>query len=438
MNGITHRWRHTVVRAAAFGAVGLALITAPVFQTPLMAQTFVSGSTGADGPLVGCTPTPCTKTLALPPDGVFHFTTINVPVGVILTFTRNAANTPATLLATGDVTINGTIDVSGANAVSGIPGQGGPGGFEGGAGGAGFGSSPNGNPGLGPGGGQGGDAAVGTNLGSGTGGSFGVAGQANGAAAPAGPTYGVHTLFPLIGGSGGGGGAGGPLSSGAAGGGGGGAILIASSGTMTVSTGSTAQGIFARGAGGTVKNVGTGVTNVFSGCGAGGAIRLVANTIIASGLLDVRSFCAVGFDGGAGRIRLEAFSFQGAFNTASVPTVSQGLPGRVRPDATSPSVRIVSIGGVPVPPTAAASYFTVPDVTLGATVPNPISVALQATNVTVGTVIAVSVVTEGHATRTSFTSTPLTGTLGSSTATASVTLPPGTSVLTATATFVAP
>ena len=118
--------------------------------------------------------------------------------------------------------------------------------------------------------------------------------------------------------------------------------------------------------------------------------------------------------------------------------MSQGLPGRVRPDANTPTVQIVSIGGVSVPPAAAASYFTVPDVTLNAGAPNPVTVALQATNVTVGTAIVVNVVTEGRTTRTSFTSTPLAGTLASSTATATVNLPPGVSVLTATATFVAP
>jgi len=51
--------------------------------------------------------------------------------------------------------------------------------------------------------------------------------------------------------------------------------------------------------------------------------------------------------------------------------------------------------------------------------------------------LGVSVVTEGMATRNTFTSTALAGTLASSSATVNVT-PPGTSVLTATATFVAP
>ena len=73
------------------------------------AQTFSSGSTGADGPFA---PT-SDVTLTLPPDGGFHFTTVTIPAGVTVRFTRNTANTPVTLLATGDVTIAGTLDVSG-------------------------------------------------------------------------------------------------------------------------------------------------------------------------------------------------------------------------------------------------------------------------------------------------------------------------------------
>jgi hypothetical protein len=100
-------------------------------------------------------------------------------------------------------------------------------------------------------------------------------------------------------------------------------------------------------------------------------------------------------------------------------------------------VRIVSIGGVNVPPSPQASYFNVPDVTVNPNLANPIAVQLQANNVPLGSVIAVSVVSEGVAVRTTVNSTSLTGTTATSTATANVTLPPG-SVLTATATFAAP
>ena len=426
--------------ARAIGSGLLAIFASILSYAPLMAQTFVSGSTGADGPMPICSPAPCTTTLQLPPSGIFNFTTVNIPAGVTVKFLRNEGNTPVTILATGDVSISsGSIDVTGSAAVSGVPGRGGPGGFDGAMGGTGFGSSPSGTPGLGPGGGQGGVAGIGTAPGSASGGGFGTQGTANGAAVPGGQTYGVHTVFPLIGGSGGGGGAGGPTSSGPAGGGGGGAILIASSGTLTMNVTGVIQGIFANGGNGALKSVGL-AQNVASGCGSGGAIRLIANSIVTNGaLLDVRSSCSAGlFTGGLGRIRVETFQLTGNFNIAGGAPFSQALPQKVLPDNASPSVHIVSIGGVSVPPTPQATFFNVPDVTVNPNVANPIAVALQANNVPLGTALAVSVVTEGVATRTTFTSTALAGTLASSSATANVTLPPGTSVLTATATFVAP
>jgi hypothetical protein len=123
-----------------------------------LAQTFNSRSTGADGAFNPTTNT----TLALPYNGAFNFTTINIPAGVTVTVTRNATNTPVTLLASGNVTIAGTIDVSGSpggNAAAGTGlgnngGAGGPGGFDGGAGGNGVISNAGGS-GLGPGGGGG-------------------------------------------------------------------------------------------------------------------------------------------------------------------------------------------------------------------------------------------------------------------------------------------
>ena len=76
-------------------------------------------SDGSDGAF---TPTGNT-TLALPPDGIFRFTVIDIPAGVTVTFTRNAANTPAILLAEGDVHIAGAINIS-AHGKSGGPGGG--------------------------------------------------------------------------------------------------------------------------------------------------------------------------------------------------------------------------------------------------------------------------------------------------------------------------
>ena len=77
------------------------VLLAILWAWPVSAQTFSSGSTGADGVFA---PTAST-TVPLPPSGVFNFTTVTIPAGVTVTFARNAANTPVTILATGDVTV---------------------------------------------------------------------------------------------------------------------------------------------------------------------------------------------------------------------------------------------------------------------------------------------------------------------------------------------
>jgi hypothetical protein len=91
---------------------------------PVHGQSFVSGSTGADGPFA---PT-SSQAVQVPPDGVFNFTTINIPTGVNITFIRNASNSPVTMLATGNVTIAGVIGISGFNGGIRSGGSGGPGG----------------------------------------------------------------------------------------------------------------------------------------------------------------------------------------------------------------------------------------------------------------------------------------------------------------------
>ena len=85
-----------------FGIAILGLITQ---VSPVQAQ-YDSGSTGADGPLDVATNT----TIPLPPDGLFNYTTVNVQGGATLSFTANALNTPVKILASGDVTIDGTIN----------------------------------------------------------------------------------------------------------------------------------------------------------------------------------------------------------------------------------------------------------------------------------------------------------------------------------------
>src|SRR5216684_6580175 len=198
-------------------------------------NNFSSGSTGVDGAFAPTT----SQSIAVPASGTFNFTTVNIPSGVTITFTRNATNTPLTILASGDVVIAGNINIDGQTpANNGVGGLGGPGGSNGGAGGYGFDQSFSGVPGDGPGGGGGGIGVASGTAGAGGGGGFGTAGGSGANAgslngAP-GPKFGAPTVLPLIGGSGGGGGGANNNGRAGGGGGGGGAILIASSGTITI------------------------------------------------------------------------------------------------------------------------------------------------------------------------------------------------------------
>lgn len=393
--------------------VGVAIVG--LTAAPLGAQAVTCGSTGADGAF---SPTADT-TLTLPPSGVFNFATVNIPSGVTVTFAKNAANTPVTILATGDVTITGGIEVNGkSGATSGIPGQGGPGGFDGGMGGNVI-VGLNGTSGLGPGGGGGGDGSDTT----GSAGGFGTAGQGT----KGGQTHGLPTLIPLLGGSGGGGARGSTTGGGGGGGGGGGAILICSPATIAFGSGSASIRAFggAQGGGGVAAG----------GGGSGGAIRLIANRITGPGFIQAlggTTGAGAVAAGGLGRIRLEAVEI--ALAATVNPPPSAGLPGPVTPPANTPTLRITAVAGVAPPANPQGSFLATPDITLSPTVTNPVTVNLAASNVPVGTSIAVTVKSEGAAPTTTL-STGLTGTLASSTASASVTLPNGTSVISATATF---
>ena len=249
------------------------------------AQPFTSGSDGTYGAI---SVTSGTTNIDIPPNGVFNCTTINVANGATLRFNRNPLNTPIYLLATGDVTITGTIDISGGTYSSGTPGVGGPGGFDGGYGGFGVGANTKGGDGQGPGGG------ISQNNGYY---SQNPLGAAYATPALSGKTYGNALLSPLIGGSGGAGWDGNP---GSGGGGGGGAILVASNTKITVTGQVSANG--GNGAGG----------------GSGGAIRLVSPLVTGSGSLNASGGggtfgSAYGTSGSSGRIRIDcqdAYSFR--------------------------------------------------------------------------------------------------------------------------------
>lgn len=348
-----------------------------------MAHAFDSGSTGADGEFA-----PTSNTVKqLPESGVFNFTTVNIPAGVTVTFTKNAQNTPVTMLATGEVTIAGTIDLNGSNGNYIIPGVSGPGGFDGGQGGV---VSQFGRRGEGPGGGSGG-TSLNTNtsnlpVGGGGGGGFASNGVTGGGyyssiGGAGGGIYGNERILPLIGGSGAAGGGGSTNNVGGAGGGGGGAIVIASSGIINLTGVITANG--GKGAVGESPYGGSG------GGGSGGGIRLIANTISGNGTLSATggtggsSSWGFGGAGGVGRIRLEASNVTRTAGTN--PPMSLGYPYAVIPQ-NMPTLTITSAGGVDSPSVPKGSYGS-PDMMLPFNMQNPITVVLTGANIPANTLI---------------------------------------------------
>lgn len=422
----------SMIRRLVAQGIVAALLACSLIPTHAQSNNFSSGSTGADGAFAPVS----SQTIAVPDSGVFNYTTVNIPSGVTITYTRNSKNTPVTILATGNVTIGGTINIDGKNGnANGGGGLGGPGGFNGGAGGFGF-DTFIGATGDGPGGGGGGASTNGANIGGGGGGGFAATGingdaQANTVAAQGGPKYGSSTLLPLIGGSGGGGGGAFTNKTSGAGGGGGGAILIASS-TSIAFTGT----VQARGGNGNAIVPSNGASG---GGGSGGAIRLVSNTITGTGNLQVtggNGFAGFsgeirGGNGAVGFVRVEAFDFSN-FNP-SVPSLSVtfALPNpAIVPNA--PSLRIASVAGVAAPVAPLGSLAGVPDIVVASTTTNPVSVQIEGANVPVGTVVQLTLIpTNGP--RATAQSSPLAGTQAASTATASINLPSGMSVLTGTA-----
>ena len=444
---MTHFFRRTFAVGLLFACLFVGCALSPVSA----ASTFDSGSTGTDGSF---SPT-ASVTLQVPDSGVFNYTTVNIPSGVTVTFKRNNANTPVTILASGDVNIVGSIDVSGASGGNNITttgpnsldgtdrttgGAGGPGGFDGGGGG-GITAPFNGVGGDGPGGGGGGQGST-DNSHRGSGGSAGYASAGadgvdeansnNNDKGKGGSAYGNLTLSQLIGGSGGGGGGSYNTEAAGSGGGGGGAILIACSGTL-----SSSGSIYSYGGRG-----GTGVGNISGGGGgSGGAIRLIATTLTGSAAFNVLGGLGLYYNGnqsgygGYGYVRLEAINFNSFAPSlaAGVGAISTGLPGTIAP-ANPLQLQIVSVAGINAPASPLGVFHAPPDITVKNTVANPVTVALAGKNIPVGTVVTVSL-TPQTGTETTVQSSALAGTTAASTATASVSLPDGKCILYASATI---
>ena len=278
----------------------------------VMAQQFDPGSDGSLGDYVSKS---SVNIITLPPDGVLKYRTFTVQEGHTVVFAPNKANTPVSVLATGDIVVRGMIEISGSSPAlnswsGGLPG---PGGFRGGNSRT---DGQQGGAGMGPGGGQGylgspDSQDLSPNVAPGAAGHrFRPAGRGE----QNGRAYGSATLIPLVGGSGGGGGWRFP------GGGGGGAILLASATRIqVVSSGE----IRAKGGASSHENG-----------GSGGAIRLVAPVVGGGGALDVSGEASASM----GRIRLDALNASvGTFDTrGAVPAVGSlmvtglNLPGAPR------------------------------------------------------------------------------------------------------------
>lgn len=305
---------------------------------------------------------------------VFKYTTITIPQLVTVKFKNHPSGAPVVWLAQGDVLIQGTVNLNGANGASNtqlpsyaIPG---PGGFHGGRGHGGEGLEST--YGLGPGGcrplAQSGAGYATAGIGS------------NG-----GPSYGSKGILPLIGGSGGSG-IGLCLNS-AGGGAGGGAILIASSGAFEITS-----------SGAILANGGTGGVGGANG-GSGGAIRLAAVDIDGSGQLSAIGGtgsccgCCCGNSGSVGRNRLESDHEPSFPQANSSPDYTFEPPSGVFPDYDAddgaPSLKATVIRGFILNADPEAGINT-PDVLVDDAA---VTIHVEATNIPVGTTVQIRMVT---------------------------------------------
>jgi hypothetical protein len=323
-------------------------------------------------------------------DNVFHFTKVVIPQGVTLKMSAKWTSGPVYWMVKGPtppcspspciaVDVRGTIDLSGADGHARtmttsdrIPAVPGPGGFPGGIGGNRRGDSRGAaQPGAGPGGGR---AAF-------SGDSWGAAATASGNA----------QIVPLFGGSGAGGGASDEFEWwGSGGGAGGGALLISSAHAINVQA--PGQILAAGGYGGYYGAAGC--QPYIGGNGAGGAIRLVAQILQGNGNVYAgfgqgswyfgnRATCNTAtLNGVAGRVRLEAFQQNWAYN---LTPYTQGTPlNSFVPTTAPPSIQVTGIAGQTVAPEDITGGFDAADYTIESN--NAVEVTIQGRNVPVGTV----------------------------------------------------
>jgi hypothetical protein len=443
---------------------------------------FTSGSTGADGAYLAdtsgdfdpnnlkatCSTCTANNVVNAAGDNVFNFTTITVNSNVTIRIRASKVrNMPVVWLATGNVTLNGTLNLTGdpgytLNAADQSqiiqnrrPAEPGAGGYYGGLGSRG-GVGPE--AGAGPGGGIAGQNVANSGPpfnGLCYGGAAvaytavyppqaGSAGQYYNPS-PLSQPYGNIYLVPLYGGSGGGGGWGTNANGqdvGGGGGGGGGAIRIVSTTQITVAGG----GINTNG--GNAGQITNDATYCYGGPGAGGAIHLIAPTITGAGTLNISSggfaapFNEAGAVDGYVRFNVSNYTYTGSINgvctgaNCTANTFNNAFVGPLYNVPTNstlaqPSIQITQVNGVNVPQPPAGQYLN-PDVQINTN--NPVTVNIAASNVPVGTVVTLRVTAE-TAGDTSMQCSPLAGTAASSTASCSATFPFSVSLATLRATW---
>lgn len=393
--------------------------------TGLWAQ-FSTGSTGADGaynPTVSGDFDPVALGINSAGDNVFNFTTINIPVGVTIKLRASKLrNQAVTWLATGNVTIAGTLDLSGAAAQAintnstatiastRIPPEPGPGGYPGGLGAR---ASVAAESGAGPGGGPAGaTGAVGANA-------IGASASYIGSGITTyrnvtGTGYGSYLLVPLYGGSGGGGSgdSGTSYYLGGTGGAGGGGIRIASNTQISVTGTINANG----------GNGGSGSAPYPGGPGSGGAVHLVAPTIAGNGSITVSSgtwpspYNASPTPNGITRFSYTTNTFTGqAGNLVTGPLY---LPP-ANSTLAEPSINVTQVNGVAVPANPGGQYL-LPDVIVSA--PGPVTVNIAGSNIPLGTVVTLRLTSDTGGDQL-LSCSGLAGTVAASTSSCSATFP---------------
>jgi hypothetical protein len=197
----------------------------------------------------------------------------------------------------------------------------------------------------------------------------------------------------------------------------------------------TGARIVATGGNGGRNNVSPANCGLYGGGGGGGSVRVVAQEFTGAGQILV--------DGGmrannldrapGGQVRIEAAlnTFTGSISGASGGSFLS-FPTAAIP-SNQPLLRIASIGGANAPQNPLAS-FTAPDITFANPIEAPVPLVVAASNVPLGTPINIRVV-PATGQPTTATTSGLTGSVASSTAQGTVTLPPGAGIVTASATF---